>query len=674
MMVVALMPMTAMAQQVSLQKAEEIALSFNRSQHKADRAASRDAGKMTLSYIAQTGEENDFYVFNYPDNGGFVIVSADSRTLSPVLAYSDHGSFDSREIPSNAAGVLASYQEQIEHLRLSNAAVRPSLNDPIEPTIVVGPLIKTRWGQNAPYNGLCPIDPKTGKRSVTGCIATAISQIMNYWKWPETGHGFHYNYSDTTLFVNYDESVYSWDTTLEEYAQDSDQVLIDNIQKIMFDCGVAANMHYGSNGSSAYDSSVKQAMISYFNYSPTSIRLVYYNDVFYENDNPDSVWISMLKKELDSERPFVMSGQDYYDGSGHAFICDGYDDRNFFHFNFGWGGYLDGYFLPSAINLQDGSSFNSDQTITIGIEPNRTGKWYDGYPMCTLFYGTYAMLEGIIDPYDYPHTVNIPSKATINGKSYPLGIVQAYSFSNNPSITKVNIPEPVYQLGDYAFYGCSRLDSVEIPKSIYFFDYAVFGGCNNLKKLSVHSGNLYYDSPANSNAIIEIQEHRLVQGCNTTIIPNQVEIIGSNSFEGFNGIETIVLPENVTDIESEAFLNCSNLKAVTLSMNTAAIGRNAFTGCDLLKDVYALSDYPPQIQDNTFPSGINVHVLEGTRNAYIMDPYWAAFNIIDDIVDRDGVSLPKTDKEEEHYWDIQGRSIDNTSRGLRISRGKKYYF
>ena len=669
----ALIPLTATSQQVSSEAAMEIALNFNRPGTGAMKATSRNAETVTLSYTAQTGRNNDFYVFNYPDNGGFVIVSADTRTINPVLAYSDHGSFDSGNIPSNAAEVLSSYQRQIGFLREDNPAVRVpnKVSDP-EPTIVVEPLIKTQWNQGSPYNDLCPIDIKYGTPSVTGCVATALAQVMNYWKWPEKGHGFHYNYSDTTLFVNFDESVYDWENTLDQYYTDSDSAKVANIRKIMFDCGVAANMKYSFNGSSAYDTEISQSLMTYFNYAPTT-RLILYNDIYNDYDNPDSVWISILKKELDASRPVIMSGQDYFNGGGHAFICDGYDNRNFFHFNFGWGGYLDAYFLPSAINLSDGSSYNMDQSVTIGIEPDRSGKWLDGYPVCQTVFGNLAMLEDIVSPYDTMHVLEIPELAAIDGKEYPVSIVSSYAFFQNHFISEVRIPSSVYQLMDYCFYDCSGLETVQIPRSVSFFDYGVFGGCNNLKRLSVVRNNPYLYSPTNSNAVMERGTDRLLQGCNYTIIPEETCIIGSNSFEGFSGIETIVLPENVTDIESEAFYNCSNLKAVTLNTHLEAIGRDAFSKCPSLQDIYCLSYIPPQIQETTFPNNITVHVVSGSGDIYRRDVYWSAYNIVEDIADPTYVAPLKAADEGQHYWDIQGRPADKAVRGLRISKGKKYY-
>ena len=672
-LLVALIPVTAMAQQVSPEAAEEIALDFGKARTGALRAASRDAGTVSLSYTAQTGTENDFYVFNYPDNRGFVIVSADSRTLQPVLAYSDQGSFDSGNIPSNAARVLASYQEQIGHLRASKAALRPAVADPVEQVVIVQPLIKTRWHQSQPYNGLCPIDPKNGQRSVTGCIATALAQVMNYWKWPEKGHGYHYNYNDTTLCVNYDESVYNWSTTLQEYDPGSDSSLIADIQKIMFDCGVATNMKYSAYGSSTFDNSAKKALITYFNYAPT-IRLVTYDDVYndYYFEDPDSVWISLLKEELNIGHPVIMSGQDYYNGGGHAFICDGYDNKNYFHFNFGWGGYLDAYFLPTAISLRDGSDYSNDQSIIIGIEPDRSGEWIDGYPIFNI-QEDMAVLEDIIEPYDTLHVLEIPSSVKSGGINYPVVAINGYAFSTNPSISGVKIPTAVFQIMEYAFYGCPNLVEVEIPNSVAFYDWGAFGGCDNLSKLTVARGNPYYYSPNNSNAIIDTYEDRLVQGCNYTRIPSNVRIIGENSFEGFSRIETIVLPESVTDIESEAFYNCAGLKAVTLDENVEAIGRDAFSECPLLTDVYCLGTVPPQIQDNSFPAGITVHVITGTAETWTSDAFWSAFRIVDDIFDPTYVTPLKAGHEEEHYWDIQGRSADKATHGLRISNGRKYY-
>lgn len=670
----AFIPVCALSQQVSPQTALQTAVQFRNSSDRSSRVSSRDAGNITLSYTAQTGLNNDFYIFNYPNNSGFVIVSADSRTVRPVLAYSDQGSFDPESIPDNAAYVLQNYQKQIESLRNSDALAMPPVVAAQSHNAVVSPLIKTKWNQQNPYDGMCPIDSQTGLRSCAGCVATTLAQILNYWKWPERGHGLHHNSMDTTLCVNYDESVYDWEHTLTEYKPDSEKKLIQEIQKIMYDCGVAVNMQYASNGSAAFTSALCNAFYTYFDYKTTA-RLIY-RDEMNDLENPDSVWISLIKKELDASRPVPFSGIDHIKETGHSFICDGYDDQNYFHFNFGWGGYMDGYYLATSVKLNDGSDcYDSTLDIVIGIEPDRNDGYNDGYVFSSLFDKNYAILEGIIMPYDNPGVLTLPENVTINNKSYPISIIDHSSFQDNYSITGIKFPSGVYQLGFWAFENCPNLTSVEIPSSVVYFGPGCFAQCNNLKKLTVNRGNNYFNSPYNSNAVIETSTNKLVQGCNYTVIPKSVQIIGENAFQGFNGIEEITLTANIKTIEDDAFTNCRNLKKVYLNKNIKTLGERVFEGCSALTDVYSSSAQPPQIDASTFPSGITVHVTSDIVSAYRSDPVWSLFTIVADITDsvEQQVMPDVQDDSEHHYYDVMGRRAGSNSR-LQISQGRKYLF
>lgn len=670
----AFFPVRALSQHVSPETAMQTAVRFRNPSDWSSRVSSRDAGNVTLSYTAQTGLNNDFYVFNYPNNSGFVIVSADSRTISPVLAYSDQGSFDPESIPDNAAYILQNYQQQIESIRNSDALAMPPAVATQSPNVVVSPLIKTKWNQRNPYDGMCPIDPQTGLRSCAGCVAATLAQILNYWKWPERGHGLHHNANDTTLCVNYDESVYDWEHTLTEYKPDSESSLIEEIQKIMYDCGVAVNMQYSSNGSAAFTEDICDALYSYFDYKTTA-RIIS-RDELNDLENPDSIWINLIKKELDAGRPVPFSGMDHINKNSHSFICDGYDDQNYFHFNFGWGGYQDGYYLATSVKLRDGSDcYDTYLEIVIGIEPDRNDGYNDGYIFSSLLFESYAVLEGIIIPYDNPGVLTLPDKVTINGKSYPVSIIDHNSFKCNYSITGIKFPSEVYQLGYWAFENCPNLTSVEIPASIFYFGPGCFAQCNNLKKLTVNKGNKNFNSPEGSNAVIETATNKLVQGCNYTVIPKNVLIIGENAFQGFEGIEEIKFTSKIKTIEDDAFCNCTNLKKVYLNKNIKTLGERVFEDCSSLTDVYSSATNPPQIDASTFPSGITVHVTSDIVSAYRSDPVWSLFTIVADITDsvEQQVMPDVQDDSEHHYYDIMGRRAGSNSR-IQISLGRKYLF
>ena len=271
--------------------------------------------------------------------------------------------------------------------------------------------------------------------------------------------------------------------------------------------------------------------------------------------------------------------------------------------------------------------------------------------------------------------MTLPDKVTINGKSYPVSIIDHNSFKCNYSITGIKFPSEVYQLGYWAFENCPNLTSVEIPASIFYFGPGCFAQCNNLKKLTVNKGNKNFNSPEGSNAVIETATNKLVQGCNYTVIPKSVVTIGENAFQGFDGIEEVTLTANIKTIEDDAFTNCRNLKKVYLNKNIKTLGERVFEGCSALTDVYSSSAQPPQIDASTFPSGITVHVTSDIVSAYRSDPVWSLFTIVADITDsvEQQVMPDVQDDSEHHYYDVMGRRAGSNSR-IQISQGRKYLF
>ena len=219
------------------------------------------------------------------------------------------------------------------------------------------------------------------------------------------------------------------------------------------------------------------------------------------------------------------------------------------------------------------------------------------------------------------------------------------------------------------------MEKVEIPSSIAYYLNGIFSGCNRLESLTVNKRNPYYYSPENSNAIIETDSKRLVQGCNYTIIPDDVQIIGISAFEMFDKIESVNLPQSVYSIEQDAFHACVNLKSVNLHKDIKSIGETAFEGCTSLTDVYCYADDPPQISETSFPSCVTVHVTKESALKYYADPIWSLFNIVDDLTDsveQHGFSQDKNG--HLHYYDIMGRQSDLLHNKLRITKGKKYIY
>lgn len=605
------------AQPVSEDQAASIALQFLSGSGSSMKAASRGVQALDIAYTAQTGSDNDFYVFNR-QSGGFVIVSADERTAKPVLAYSYEGSFDADNIPPAQEDILSGYRQQIDYARKNMAPSGDVLkNSSPVGTVIVEPMIKTKWNQNAPYNKICPtVD---GRKTYAGCVACAMAQIMNYWRWPERGHGSHRNVLDNTLYVDFNESVYDWGNMALTYTADSSQVKIDAVSKLMFDCGMSVDMDYPTG--SAFPTSIPQAFMAYFNYS-SQTRIIWKDEIVN--------WDSVIAAELDARRPVIYGG--YGDSGGHAYICDGYDSEGYFHFNIGWGGNGDGFYLTDAVYKDGSSGFNNRQDAIIGIYPDYDDKCSDGDAICRLDDDGCAVLYDVVRSTDSIYII-IPESTVIDGVVYPVKKIAVNAFRGNfKYCSGLTIPETVETIGSAAFYGFQRLSNISIPASVKKIGAGAFSHTNSLKKITVSEKSTFFYSPEGSNVIIETSTGRLVQGCNYSVIPSEgVTAIGENSFDGFDSLIIVRLPESVSLIEDDAFANCSNLKTIYMGGGISKIGERIFKGCGKLADVYIDADTPPSMPQGSIPAGCTIHVKESALSDYMADEVWSTYYLVSNV-------------------------------------------
>ena len=350
------------ANPVSLEKATDAARQFTQSH--ASFALQRGELKSVLSTDA-------YHVFNIGDSG-FVIISADDQ-FRPIVGYSYEGTFD----PENIAPELAYYLDKLTEGRafLSSKSDQPVAADiPTEWAMLLndGQLISrnggraasylcaTRWNQNDPYNKYAPRD--NGGKCYAGCVATAMSQVMKYWNWPEKGSGNHsYYFGSEQLSADFGATTYRWEHMPNSISTMSDTTDVNSIAYLMYHCGIAVDMMYGSDGSGAYSQDVPDAIMSYFGYS---------NKSRYRNRNSYTLeeWQKMLKEQFDLGWPCYYSGTDTSGNGGHAFVCDGYDDNDMFHFNWGWSGSGDGFYAIDELNVSS-YAFNDGQALIVNFVP-----------------------------------------------------------------------------------------------------------------------------------------------------------------------------------------------------------------------------------------------------------------------------------------------------------------
>lgn len=330
---------------------------------------------LSLAYtqVSEAGV-NALYVFNH--DHGYVVVAADDRAF-PILGYSEDEAFDVENIPDGLRYYLGYYARQIQYAIDNNLPMDAEVAEQwyllgkegiISRTRMdraVSPLLTTTWNQDYPYNYYAPACNNywIGNHCYAGCVATAMSQVMKYWNWPETGVGEH-SYSSSsyggTLSVNFGEATYNWAIMPNQLGSQANEAALA-VALLMYHCGVAVDMNYSPNGSGAHTEDVSPAVIDHFRYG--SCTYMDSRDLYSKE-----VWEDKLIAALDRGIPMVYAGSD--SNGGHAFNCDGYNNQRLFHFNWGWSGqYNNTYYQIDALNTGNGS-FNSYQRVVFDMIPD----------------------------------------------------------------------------------------------------------------------------------------------------------------------------------------------------------------------------------------------------------------------------------------------------------------
>lgn len=361
------------------QEAAEIASRFT-SLHQPIRAKQSSAmgQQMRLAYTqAQTNHTPALYVFNTEKaDGGFVIVSADDNTRA-ILGYADNGTFSKENMPANMRFWLQMYADEIARASEMPATTAQTTENIIYPS--VSPLLGTTvWGQEAPFYNMCPT--LNGVQCVTGCVATAASQIMYHHQYPTRGTGSHsytWKTGSQTLSADFGNTTYDWANILPDYSGNNYTMAQANaVATLMSHTGIACDMEYNTSangGSATISHKMMTALIRHFGYD-TGIRVLP-KDYMDENE-----MLSLIAQDLQAGHPIFMSGHTT-NNEGHAFVCDGMQSNGYIHINWGWDGYCNGHFAISAMNpygqgtggAASGQGFTEGVSAFTGIQPNRNG-------------------------------------------------------------------------------------------------------------------------------------------------------------------------------------------------------------------------------------------------------------------------------------------------------------
>lgn len=668
----ALFPILMWAQSVSQNEALEIAERFFAQQPSSTNAKTRRVAKvegMSVSYTAtKEGGKAALYVINRGDHGGFVVVSGTANTDYPVLGWSENGAFDYDQAPVQLKELLASYTQATPRrsaasevpaeglVEMADGRMAQLVKDGVHqsllminqqpttrraaqqrrvesvPNVVVAPLVKVQWDQTGEYAKY--IDPyfDTFAGVAAGCVPTAMAQVMGYWKYPARGRGFHLhnildvpegtdidkialeyalgqstelesiiqNYS-RPYKVNLSESVYQWNAMGDTHPTTDTEM--DNVAKLIFDCHVTCSPTKMKNkrGTGSSTGAAVASMIRYFGYSPDY-------QMINCKGNED-----LMRQELDAGRPFLVEGfpSSGYDNDGHSFVCDGYAEDDYFHFNFGWSGSGDGYYLLSCVNPLT-SDFSSNQIAYIGIQPSLEAVEVNQVFINVTPEGTGVVVGGYGD-------LVVPETVQKDGKSYPVMRVRDNAF-NVPSsmcdtwfedyikefVTRITLPESVTEIGAGAFQSM-YLTEVNLPGSIRRIGAGAFPYNDRIQKVTVPSLEAWLNIDFEPN-ILEDGFHQ----CLSNPIWSSDGTHKTRLYIGGEEVSDIVIPASIKEVHEAAFCGYQFLNSVKMEEGVEKIGASAFEKVPLteiqfastLKEIGPKAFYQHKASTITIPAGL----------------------------------------------------------------------
>ena len=586
---------------------------------------------LELAYTGKEDQRDTYYVFNGAD--GFVIVSAYDEN-EPIIAFSDKGIFDYEKSSPALQWLLSQYGRNTSKTKKSAPNFTRGLGADI------APLIQTQWDQIAPFNNLCPDDPNTGQKCLTGCIATAMAQLMYYYQWPERGSSGHsYEWNGQYLSADFDVE-YQWNKMKTKYDYNNVNDDIDNaVSTLMWHCGVAAEMQYGSSFSAA-TFSCEKFMSTYFGYTRFS-KSVW--------KNPDDEFEKAIYESLSGDAPVLVCGQDENRGYGHVFICDGYQDGGYFHFNWGWNGFSDGFFLLSAMSTSDGN-FDTHLQAICNLVPQKS-TIVDGV-VYEIISSSEAIVSGAVSDTD---DVIIAKEVSIDGQLYSVTSIAPGAFANCSQGRTYFIPNSINRVGERAFYdvtnatiiiedGDTDLVCEHSPFESSFYEFYIGRpikgemciSTNWIEYVRLGSGLTeipdalleYYISCMELPATFEVfdDEARVraarvegftVNSSNTVFSAKDGVLFDKEMktllyYPIYRGNTEYTIPLSVTRIEKKAFERNESLQKLTILEEVTSIGEEAFGSLNNLKYVEIKCTTPPVCEDNA---------LTGLYNAEIEVPF-----------------------------------------------------
>ena len=436
--------------------------------------------------------KDNVYIINLGNDQGFVVVSGEDGATAEILGYCDHGFFNYEDAPVQFIDLLKEYSDGIDSLR-RNPALRTrkprrivitddmfNTPEPIIGEVVVGPLITTQWNQTAPYNNLCPTsDPSDSSayasHCYTGCVPTAVAQVMNYWKWPVQSGGQVYvgwSQENGDIYEDFPVHTYDWDNMLDDYDHGYSWEQANAVAQLMADIGSAMGTSYcQSNGSPTVWQ--PNALIDNFGYEP-GIETV-------TGNKAADIMIS-LKSELNEKRPVLYVGCPEGEGDCHALVCDGYTKDDYFHFNYGWGGQTDGFYRLSSVPI-----YVNNVNIWINVRPyDAIQRDIDGIRYGLLGNGTADILEYIGGGIGVNNgTLVIPDSVTdpVSGTTYTVTHIKQMAFYNKGRFDKITLGNNIEAI-DHVTFMSTNIDTLVLSDKMEVVPEQAFR-LTNIKHLTI---------------------------------------------------------------------------------------------------------------------------------------------------------------------------------------------
>ena len=562
-----------------------------------------------------------YYIFDRGQNEGFVIVSGDDQTI-PVLGYTESGTFDYDQLPPGLQDLLGDYARQLEAIQKGAPVAKLPANHP-----KVEPMLTCKWSQGSPYNNTCPMDGNS--RSVTGCVATAMAQILYYHRERMTDETM----AAIPAFTTWTKKIQvpaiakgapiDWANMKDTYgsANDLQRLAVANL---MLYCGTSVKMDYTNSSSGAQSGDVVAAMRNVFGCTGATMK-------DYGSVTSDDEWDRIVYQELAAGRPTYLSGANA--SAGHAFVAHGYENQRYY-INWGWGGQSDGLYYLSNLTPGDGQGiggsddgYNGWKQFVVGIEP-------DNFAEKAMTFTDSRVKTICQQRWD----ANSDGKLTYAEAAAVTDLGTAFQGETIQNFAELSFFTSLTALSDDAFNGCSQLANIRLPKNLKTIGQRAFKDCEKLRQLN---------------------------------LPTGVTSIGNEAFAGCTLLSSFELPTGITAIADGTFRGCASITAIDLPISVSSIGSEAFAGCTRLNS-FTVHTYHPQaitlgssVFDNADLSKAKLQVMQGTKAFFEQADQWSAFGTIVQLRDISGGKFVAFESGKTYY-------LYNVGTGRYLTMGEAY--